>query len=78
MKCRKHEWSALMRKPADALEACAFVLYQYGRYVRCQHCGVIGRVIHSRRSGIRPLTSFGQQRWQEKADHWNTTKSEEV
>lgn len=78
MKCRRHEWSALMRTPANTGEALTFVLYQYGRYVRCNHCGLIGRVIRSRRSGIRPLTSFGQQRWQEKANDWNATKSEEV
>lgn len=65
-----------MRTPANDTEAFTFTLYQYGRYRRCEHCGAIGRVIHSYRSGVTPLNPSGQQQWKERADQWNQRADE--
>ena len=78
MKCRKHEWRALFRIPRNVSEACTFALRSYGRYVRCTHCGLIGRVIHSRRSGVRILRHpDDQQSWQSRAEEWNSGEWDE-
>ena len=71
MRCPKHEWKALMRMPQDAGEACTFALHSYGRYVRCQHCNLIGRAISSYRGAFDVLNSYGQARWEAIAKEWN-------
>ena len=71
MKCRKHDWSALFQRPATLDQALTFTFRDYGRYVRCNHCGLLGYVIRSRRSGIRVLSTYGQESVNAKADAWN-------
>ena len=71
MRCRKHEWFPLMRTASSIDEMLTFAFGRYGDYMKCSHCGLIGYVIHSRRSGVRPLNTYGQERMQAQADEWN-------
>ena len=69
MRCRKHEWFPLMRTASSIDEMLTFAFGRYGDYMTCSHCGLIGYVIHSRRSGCAAralsscsMTSTGENR----------------